>query len=280
MYEEIILEIYRKCDIHSFPIDCDRILTAFGYRIKTYVEASRTTQQLRTLHSYSGDAFTDHSRKIIYYNDSVSPRRTRFSKMHELGHIVLETDDDDAADSFASNFLAPRPIIFSRQLNTADKISRTFDISIAAANNALIGKAYAPDGARMELIDYFGERSWCPWPFNQPPVMTDIPSKPDIVKPKRIRLAHGAVMIIGQEEPSPATCDPDIPENEMSSGADAEKAAEIERLEEEWRKIHLKIQRIDVCSEGYEKKYEKYRKELLKAERSLDYLRGTESINE
>ena len=114
MFEQEILDVYRKSETRTFPVDCEKILRAYGYKVKTYIEESKSTRQLKSLRAYSSDAFTDSDRKTIYYNDDLSHRRICFSLMHELGHVVLQTDDDSLADAFAGNILAPRPIIYAR----------------------------------------------------------------------------------------------------------------------------------------------------------------------
>ena len=138
LYEEEILKVYKKCNITGFPFDCIKVLTTYGYTVKTYIEASKSTDELRRLSRYSPDAFTDSVNKIVYYNDNLSHQRIRFSLMHEFGHIILNTDDDPSADRFAANILAPYPIVYIKHLKTAESISRFFDVSIAAANRIIV----------------------------------------------------------------------------------------------------------------------------------------------
>lgn len=81
--------------------------------------------------------------------------------MHELAHIVLNhvgknKRNEEEADTFASNILAPRPIIQLENLKTADEIHDFFGISYAASNNALADfKNYKPDAASNELMCYY-----------------------------------------------------------------------------------------------------------------------------
>lgn len=40
-YNKIVMatiEVFRKCDVHSFPIDCGDLLRHYGYRVITYKE--------------------------------------------------------------------------------------------------------------------------------------------------------------------------------------------------------------------------------------------------
>ena len=167
MYEKEILAVYRYAGIKTFPVDLGAIIGMIGYTLKTYQETAESPEQLKKMLRTSRDAYVVRTHKTIYLNDDVPyAGRKRFSIAHELGHLILVTDDEDAVNSFASNLLAPRPIIFARQLKTADQIAKTFGMSISAANNALIGPAYVPDDTGFEIIDYFGERFSCPWPHN------------------------------------------------------------------------------------------------------------------
>lgn len=162
MFEKEILNVYKKCGIHDFPFPCIPIFQYYGYSVKTYIEAASSTQQLRTLHSFSTDAFTDYNSKTVFYNDSIGNKRIRFSLMHELGHIILGSDNDFDADTFSGGILAPRSIVYAMKIKTAEDISKQFGISITAANRvAGEMKLYWPDLNEAEIIEYFGYRSKC-----------------------------------------------------------------------------------------------------------------------
>ena len=167
MYERDVLDIYRFCGITRFPVDLHRIINSIAYCIKTYSEESDSRSKLIELLRISGDAFLNRNRKTIYYNDGVrSLQRIRFSLAHELGHIIMVTDNEDLADIFASNLLAPRPIVYALGLRTAEEIATTFDVSISAANNVIAEMhrfgLYNPDKSGNEMINYFGLRESCP----------------------------------------------------------------------------------------------------------------------
>lgn len=169
MYEKEILALYRQCNIRSFPVDCDRILRAFGYEVMTYQEsAGNDAQDRRLLNTISTDGFAIRNPKRVYVNERSYIRRQLFTKAHEIGHIAMMSDSEDVANEFAANLLAPRPIIFAKQLKSADAISKAFGISTSAANNALIRGQYIPDQASLNLISYFDLRHLCPWPYNTP----------------------------------------------------------------------------------------------------------------
>ena len=76
------------------------------------------------------------------------------------------TDSEEIADTFASNLLAPRPIVFALQLRTAVQIAEVFNISISAANKVIMDMHrhgfYNPGESGYKMIDYFGLRESCP----------------------------------------------------------------------------------------------------------------------
>lgn len=128
-----IYGIYTRCDIKEFPINCFCILEQFHLSTTKYSELSKSKKAacLRL----SKDACTID--KTIYYEDRNIPERIRFSVMHELGHMLLDTPDEDAADAFASNILAPRILIHRQGYRTCDAIHDAFGLSYSASNRAL-----------------------------------------------------------------------------------------------------------------------------------------------
>ena len=157
MYEKEILEVYRYCNVRSFPIDCESIVAKLGYQMVTYQQYCEGNRELfKNLCSISNDSFIMRRKRLMFINSSVDRRRKRFSICHEIGHIVMLTDDEDEADGFASSILAPLPIVRMYGLSTADEISQKFDISISAANHVVfdLKKPFEDNGL---LCDYFKE---------------------------------------------------------------------------------------------------------------------------
>ena len=162
MYEKELFRVYWDYGIHSFPVDCKKILSRMGYKLFTYQEISGNDKQfLIRMMQVSGDAFIIREEKRLYYNEKTLPKRLLFSLAHEIGHIVTGDDSEDVANDFASNMLAPRPVIYAKQLRTADKVSDFFGISISAANNALIGDSYRLDADGIHLVDFFSRYYIC-----------------------------------------------------------------------------------------------------------------------
>ena len=138
------IEVFRECDVHSFPIDCGDLLRHYGYRVLTYNELLKKNSELYSLcMEYSEDAFRSGSAKVVAYNPNRPHGRIRFSLMHELGHHVLDhtgTSDQNEkeANAFASYILAPRMAIHYAKCKNANDVARLFDMSFEAADNAFM----------------------------------------------------------------------------------------------------------------------------------------------
>lgn len=136
-----ILDVYKECNVRSFPINCFALLMHYGFITRTYGEAQAKDPLLyEAIRSYSDDAIKYH--KCIYYNQKATIGRIRFSLMHELGHHILghvgqNQQNEDEADFFASNILAPRLMMYRLHCKNADDIHATFNISYAASNRAI-----------------------------------------------------------------------------------------------------------------------------------------------
>ena len=137
---EKILSIYVDCGISSLPLDCYSVLEFYGFRIFTYLQLKKQNLQLYNIAiAYTKDSLIWGD--IIAYNEKASLNRIRFSLMHEFGHYVLEHDkvsQEDEADIFASNILAPRIMIHKYRCETADQIHDIFGLSYEASNRALM----------------------------------------------------------------------------------------------------------------------------------------------
>ena len=146
-YNKIVtatIEVFRKCDVHSFPIDCEDLLKYYGYRLFSYKELRDRSPELYSLSlGYSEDAFRAGASKIVAYNPDRPHGRIRFSLMHELGHHVLGHNgasdlNEKEANAFASHILAPRMAIHYSKCKNANDVARLFDMSFEAADNAFI----------------------------------------------------------------------------------------------------------------------------------------------
>lgn len=128
----VVFSIYEKYGISRLPFDCVLAIGLLGYECKKY--SSLPEGKLEACMSLSNDACTIAD--IIYYNDRKSHRRTRFSLMHELGHLVLGTNSETEANLFASNMLCPSIALHYSRLKNVREIANLFNISLECAKYA------------------------------------------------------------------------------------------------------------------------------------------------
>lgn len=138
-YEEIlhsVLNIYRDCNVTTFPIDFKNILKHYGFRIYSYSTLRKQNEEIFELCcSYTNDSF--RWKDIIGYNEKAHSRRIAFSLMHELGHVILNTKSEVLCDAFASHILAPRILVHRFRCRNAEQIHDKFGLSYSASNNIL-----------------------------------------------------------------------------------------------------------------------------------------------
>ena len=96
-------EILERCWDYLLPVKVDDIASRLGVTIRPLDED--------LCKDYSGFAFVDSTTRLkhIYYNQSESFNRQRFTKAHELGYLVLEHTvfKDKFYDDFKGDFDDP-----------------------------------------------------------------------------------------------------------------------------------------------------------------------------
>lgn len=128
-----ILQVYKNCNVKSFPIDCIEIINLHQLSCYKYSELDSRLRQYCLM--FSEDAFKFKDK--ICYNDENIWSRSRFSLMHELGHIILNTESEILANEFASMILAPPIAIHYSRCRTKHEISKAFGISRQASEIVL-----------------------------------------------------------------------------------------------------------------------------------------------
>lgn len=137
---EKILDLYKRCHIHSFPVDCTDILKQLNCRVYSY---SYLKEHHPALYSYCS-RYSDDGLKykdVVIYNDNHAKSRIRFTLAHEIGHIILghtalSPHCEQQANAFAANLLAPLPLIYYYHCQSASDISQKFGLSAPAADIA------------------------------------------------------------------------------------------------------------------------------------------------
>ena len=158
MYEQQIADIYRICNVRAFPVDPFRIMSKLGFNVKSYSDLITENPELIFLRNNATDALTIVKKRQVLYNDRKPRRRIRFTLMHELGHVIGNTNNEELADRFAAEILAPVCIVRELRLKTAEEISVHFDVSIACANNVIMQvRNDIPSPFESSLINYFRE---------------------------------------------------------------------------------------------------------------------------
>lgn len=144
-YEEIkqiVADIIFDYDL-KYPIDIFDLAEKMGFSVIPY---SFYKDNSELLINYSEDGFNQFNKELIthciYYNDKKIKERIKFTIGHEIGHIVLNCNDNSnesnsLADFFAAYLLAPVVLIIEKKLKSPEEISNYFGISIQAAKNSL-----------------------------------------------------------------------------------------------------------------------------------------------
>ncbi|MDE6730440.1 MAG: ImmA/IrrE family metallo-endopeptidase, partial [Oscillospiraceae bacterium] len=96
----------------------------------------------------SGEIILYQNQVYILVDNQASPARQRYTVMHELGHYLLghlgetplsrseqdcKPSEEQAADKFAIDMLAPACVLWGLQLHTPEEIAKVCNISIQAA---------------------------------------------------------------------------------------------------------------------------------------------------
>lgn len=133
-------------DIHKicYPISGDAFASCLGI---TTIPYSKLPQNVQAWARYtSEDGFLFENRLKLYFNDNALPERIEMTKLHEIGHYLLdhnstknksEEEKEKEARFFAKYIMAPPPLI--HQLDDIDEgsIRKEFGLSYEAAHYAL-----------------------------------------------------------------------------------------------------------------------------------------------
>ena len=127
-----VLSVLRDCRILSYPFDCMEVMEHYGYTIVAY--SCLPDWKRNACLSLSSDACIIDD--TLFYNNTRPRRRVRFSVMHELGHVILDSQNESAANKFASCILAHRMAIHYAHCKNAVDVSKVFMLSEEAAEIA------------------------------------------------------------------------------------------------------------------------------------------------
>lgn len=100
------------------------------------------------------------ARTVIFYNESHSRERIRFTLAHELAHIILEHPAVESevyeaeADIFANYLLGPAPLVLRDSTNSIEIIMVDFDVSYGCACSIQNRTAKRRRFGSTALLDY------------------------------------------------------------------------------------------------------------------------------
>lgn len=131
-------------------IDVFKIIKSYkNIRLLTYSDAATKqrcdfSEFIQNVPSFHGFTISDKhlNKHLIFYNESKNNTTIRFTLAHELGHIILQHDEDNAvsnkeANCFARNLLCPVPIAREFSLQTVKDYISCFEISEPMAEVSL-----------------------------------------------------------------------------------------------------------------------------------------------
>lgn len=152
--KQAVLDVYKECDIKTLPLLCTDVLNHYQLKLYSYGQLKqKSTELYKMCITLSKDAFTYSN--FIAYNENMPRERIRFSLMHELGHLLLQSDIEEDANQFASNLLAPRIIIKQSGLTGTKDVAALFDISKEAATYTLKDADHPPDREDLAILEHF-----------------------------------------------------------------------------------------------------------------------------
>lgn len=145
-----VVKMFVENDIRQIPIDCFEICQKMCIKLRKYSQL--TSDALLKAKEISEDGYCMLIKEgpepfvslqwYIFYDDTKSRERIRFTIMHEIGHVVLgHTEHSQLAESeanfFAKYSLAPPPLVHKIKPEDYMDISKDFDLSQECAYYAM-----------------------------------------------------------------------------------------------------------------------------------------------
>lgn len=108
--------------ISALPVSVTKICRELNIEVKLYEPKDDN----------DGFSYIKHGKAYIFISKYSSVQRQRFTAAHELGHIILGSDEQEA-NVFASRLLAPACVLWGLGVTEAEQIAQLCDISLQAA---------------------------------------------------------------------------------------------------------------------------------------------------
>lgn len=143
-------KVLKHNNVSSLPVDILKICKNEKIKVISYAQGMDLIRSLGLAsHTVGNDAFCICN--VIFYDDTTTSGRQRFSIAHELGHILLHSKHsreasvynreptahdnpiEHEANVFASRLLAPLAVLHYLNVNSAKEIAELCEISMIAA---------------------------------------------------------------------------------------------------------------------------------------------------
>lgn len=108
--------------ISALPVSLTKICKELNIQVKLFEPKDDN----------DGISYIKDGQAFIFVSKNVSVQRQRFSAAHELGHLILGADEQEA-NVFASRLLAPACVLWGLGITESAQIARICDISMQAA---------------------------------------------------------------------------------------------------------------------------------------------------
>lgn len=128
----------------KYPINIFDLIDRMGFAVVPY---SNYGDNRKMLVNFSKDGFNQFIKSeckyFIYYNDDETYKtRINFTIAHEIGHIVLDCNDNSIesnalADFFAAYLLVPVVLIIDKKLTSVEEIMEYFGVGFNVSKNSL-----------------------------------------------------------------------------------------------------------------------------------------------
>lgn len=137
--ESKVVSLYVEQNIKEIPINPMKIAINRGYKLVPFSfldsEIIEQIGECDAINFFN----TENNQFEIYYDDSKSLERLRFTIMHEIGHIDLGHKEESnlakkMADYYAAYALAPSPLIHVEKCENSFDLAEKFKISLECAN--------------------------------------------------------------------------------------------------------------------------------------------------
>ena len=139
--ETAVTNLFVELGIGEYPIDPVDIIRRKGYILRTYSDLSPQKRHALRVKELDATSFYAPNLKtfVIYYDETQSLERIRFTLMHEVGHITMGHKEESdlakkMADYFAAYALAPSPIIMQFHCEDYIDVAHIFVISTLCAD--------------------------------------------------------------------------------------------------------------------------------------------------